>query len=130
MIPTLVIGSDEWYFYDMKLGNADDEAVTQPLIHQRWLFLAGKLEKRPELLGIPVSNICRWKQNGRLADTRFLDRWQEMIRSARASDLGMRELLDFLRQDGEGTRELKSCSPFAGVLTREERDQFTCAWTH
>lgn len=130
MIPTLAIGYDEWYFYDMKSGNADDETVTQPLIHQRWLFLAGKLEKCPELLDIPVSNICRWKQNGRLADTLFLERWQEMIRSARASDVGMRELLDFLRQDGEGTRELKSCSPFAGVLTREERDQFTCAWTH
>ena len=59
-----------------------------------------------------------------------LFRQSEFLLSARASDVGMRELLDFLRQDGEGTRELKSCSPFAGVLTREARDQFTCAWTH
>jgi hypothetical protein len=127
MIPALVIDIGEWYSGDMEVG---DEAATQPLIHQRWLFLADKLEKCPDLLDIPVSNIRRWQRNGRLADTRFLDQWQGMIRSARASDVGMRDLLDFLRQDGDETRELKSCSPFAGVLTREERDQFTCAWTH
>lgn len=130
MIPTLVRGFGQWYSDDMKSGNVDVETETQPLIHQRWLFLADKLEKCPELLDIPVSNICRWKQNGRLVDMRFLDRWIEMIRLARSSDVGMRELLDFLRREGEDTRELKSCSPFAGVLTREERDQFTCAWTH
>lgn len=101
-----------------------------PLIAQRWLFLADKLEAAPELLEIPVNNIHRWKQEGRLGDTSFLDRWLEMILSAQSSRAGMKKLLDFLRQDGEQTRELKSCSPFAGVLTREERDQFTCAWTH
>lgn len=102
----------------------------QPMIAQRWLFLADKLEAAPELLEIPVTNIHRWKQGGRLGDTSFLDRWLEMILSARSSDAGMEKLLDLLRYDGEQTRELKSCSPFAGVLTREERDQFTCAWTH
>jgi hypothetical protein len=42
----------------------------------------------------------------------------------------MEHLLALLRDDGESARQLKSCSPFPGVLTREERDRFTCAWTH
>jgi len=81
-------------------------------------------------LTIPLENIRRWKKAGRLANTGFLDQWVEMIKVARVGEAGMTGLLEFLRKDGEETRELKSCSSFAGVLTREERDQFTCAWTH
>jgi hypothetical protein len=103
---------------------------TQPLVFKRWLFLADKLEEQPELLVTPLKNIKNWISNGRLADTRILVEWREMIERSRASDEGMAELLEFLRSDGEKTRAMKSCSPFAGVLTREERDQFTCAWTH
>ncbi|MGB0993200.1 MAG: hypothetical protein ACPG32_12125 [Akkermansiaceae bacterium] len=103
---------------------------TQPMLHRKWLFLAAKLERHPELLDIAVRNIRKWKENGRHADTRFLDEWQKMILVAQSCADGMDALLNYLRLDGEGTRELKSCSPFAGVLTREERDQFTCAWTH
>lgn len=105
-------------------------ADTQPLIFKKWLFLADKLEVDPELLRIPLENIKNWRANGRLADMRFLDQWEEMITVARASDEGMEALLAFVRKNGEQTRAMKSCSPFAGVLTRDERDLFTCAWTH
>jgi len=103
---------------------------TQPLIFKKWLFLADKLEGDSGLLRIPLENIKNWRANGRLADTRFLDQWEEMITVARASDEGMEALLAFVRRNGEKTRAMKSCSPFAGVLTRDERDLFTCAWTH
>lgn len=92
--------------------------------------MADKLERQPELLNIPLQNIQRWVAAGRLGDTRPLEQWRAMIEAACNSGNGMAELLDFLRKDGEETRPLKSCSPFAGVLTREERDLFTCAWTH
>jgi len=105
-------------------------AYQQPLIAKRWLFLAAKLEQDPSLLAIPLKNIARWRDGGRLGDTRPLDRWEEMIEMARASKDGLELLLEFLRDNTEKTRPLKSCSPFAGVLTREQRDQFTCAWTH
>jgi hypothetical protein len=101
-----------------------------PLIFQRWLFLADKLERSPELLAIPLKNIHRWVSAGRLGDTWALDIWKEMIESALSSEDGMLHLLQFLRDDGERARQLKSCSPFPGLLTRNERDQFTCAWTH
>ena len=54
----------------------------------------------------------------------------EMIEKALCSEDDLLVLLQFLRDDGERARQLKSCSPFPGVLTRKERDQFTCAWTH
>jgi hypothetical protein len=53
-----------------------------------------------------------------------------MIERAQASGEGFTELLAFLRDDGEEARYLKSCSPFPGVLTKEERRKFSCAWTH
>ena len=112
----------------MELSEAN--ANVQPLIHQRWLFLADKLERQPDLLGIALENIERWIKGGRLADTRKLDEWRQLIEAARTDGQGMAVLLDLLRNDAEEVRPLKSCSPFAGVLTREERDQFTCAWSH
>jgi len=102
----------------------------QPLIYQKWLFLADKLERQPDLLIIALENIERWIKGGRLADTRKLDEWRQIIEAARADRQGMEALLQLLREESEEVRLLKSCSPFAGVLTREERDQFTCAWSH
>jgi hypothetical protein len=103
-----------------------------PLILKRWLFLADKLERDPSLLSIPLKNIERWLDEGRIGNPWALHEWSAMIISAQSmtSKTKMNELLHFLRDDGEKARQLKSCSPFAGVLTREERDLFTCAWTH
>lgn len=102
----------------------------QPLVRRKWLFLADKLELQPDLLHIALENIARWIDGGRLADTRMLVQWRQIIETARADRQGMEALLELLRDDSEQSRSLKSCSPFAGVLTREERDQFTCAWSH
>jgi hypothetical protein len=102
----------------------------QPLIHQKWLFLADKLERQPDLLGIALENIESWIKGGRLGDTQMLEQWKQIIEAARADRQGMEALLQLLREESEEVRSLKSCSPFAGVLTREERDQFTCAWSH
>ena len=110
--------------------NESDETGQNPIIYQRWLFLAGKLERDPGLLSIPLENIGRWVEAGRLGNPWALIEWKKIILAAQESEGGMAALLDFLRDDGERARQLKSCSPFPGVLTREERDKFTCAWTH
>jgi len=109
----------------------NSEAIYQnPVILKRWLFLAAKLRREPSLLSIPLENINRWRQSGRLGDTWALDVWENKIQTALKTETALAELLNFLADDGEGARQLKSCSPFAGVLTRDERDLFTCAWTH
>ncbi len=101
-----------------------------PRIHESWLFTADKIERQPELLKIPLKNIERWIAMGRLGDVRPLIRWREMIEDARSRPEAFRSLLAFLRDDGEDARYMKSCSPFPGVLNKEERRQFSCAWTH
>ncbi len=119
----------------MPSGNAttndlDQDADQHPMIYQRWLYLADKLEGNPDLLEIPLQNISRWKAAGRLGNDWALEKWRHLIENARHNEEGTLELLNLLRSDGEKARQLKSCSPFPGVLTRSERDQFTCAWTH
>jgi hypothetical protein len=108
----------------------EDYVFLNPLIYQRWLFTADKIERQPELLEIPLKNIDRWIKMDRLGDVRPLIQWRERIERARISEEGFAELLAFLRDDGEYARYLKSCSPFPGVLTKEERRKFSCAWTH
>jgi hypothetical protein len=106
------------------------ESGQNPIILKRWLYLADKLERHPELLSIPIDNIERWLREDRIGNPWALHKWSDKIIQAQSSTNKMNELLKFLRDDGEEARQLKSCSPFAGVLTRDERDLFTCAWTH
>ena len=108
----------------------EDYVWLNPLIYQKWLFTADKIERQPELLEIPLRNIERWIAMDRLGDVRPLIEWRGMIERAQASVEGFAELLAFLRDDGEYARYLKSCTPFPGVLSKEERRRFTCAWTH
>lgn len=108
----------------------EDHVWLNPRIHQRWLFTADKLERHPELLDIPLRNIDRWIAMDRLGDVRPLLRWRTMIEHARTSPAAFAKLLAFLRDDGEDARFMKSCSPFPGVLTKQERRRFSCAWTH
>ena len=108
----------------------EDYVFLNPLIFQCDLFLAAKIERQPELLEIPLKNIERWIAMDRLGDVRPLIQWREMIERAQASGEGFAELLAFLRDYGEEARYLKSCSPFPGVLSEDELDQFACAWTH
>lgn len=108
----------------------EDHVWLNPLIHQRWLFMAGKIERQPELLEIPLKNIARWIAMDRLGDVRPLILWRERIERARSSESAFADLLAFLRDDGEEARFMKSSSPFPGVLSEEEMDRFLCAWTH
>ena len=52
----------------------EDHVWLNPLIHERWLFMAGKIERQPELLEIPLKNIARWIAMDRLGDVRPLIR--------------------------------------------------------
>ena len=108
----------------------DAIAGQNPLVFKRWMFLSDKIKNEPELLEVPLRNIDRWMNSGRIGNSWALREWRTIIEAARGSDEGMESLLCLLRSDEERARQLKSCSPFPGVLTREERDQFTCAWTH
>jgi len=108
----------------------EEHVWLNPLIHERWLYTAGKIQRDPGLLEIPLQNIARWIEMGRLGDVRLLILRRERIEKAQASPEAFADLLAFLRDDGEDARFMKSCSPFPGVLSKEERRRFACAWAH
>ena len=108
----------------------DPEIHRNPVIQQRWLFTADKIERDPSLLSIPLANIERWIAAGELGNTAALLDWRSRIEAAQASAEGMRKLLELMRDDREEAWYLKTCSPFPGVLSRSELDQFRCGWVH
>jgi hypothetical protein len=99
------------------------------LAHQQFCLIADKIEADPALLRIPLENIERWLGRGHWAG-RELNQWRQWIETAQDSPAGMTRLLDLLRNDSEEAREWKGFSPFAGVLTPEERQGFLCASRH
>ena len=98
--------------------------------YRRFLAIADKIERDPALLAIPLDNIARWLAHPEPLAPHRRKQWREIILAAQATPEGMTALLELLRDDSEEARHLKSFSPFAGVLTREERDRFACAYTH
>jgi len=104
-----------------------DEIDENPLIHRRWLYLADKIEADPELLSIALANISRWRKSDRLGSFWALDIWETLINEVQQTKDGLSKLLRILRSDDDRSRQLKGCSPFPGILTTQELDQFTCA---
>ena len=95
----------------------------------RFGMIADKIEADPALLRIPLDNMERWLALGHHARREFAQ-WREWIVAARESSAGMKRLLDFLRDDSEEAREWKGYSPFAGILTKKERQAFLCVSMH
>jgi hypothetical protein len=75
--------------------------------------VAAKLEARPELLTVARMNLERWLSVNRAA---ALLEWQRVL-----EDTPLRDLLALLRADDERARRLRQSSPFAGVLSPDER---------
>lgn len=86
-------------------------------IEQRSLALheavAAKLEAQPELLDIARQNLDRWLAGNAAAALR---EWRRILASAPLPDV-----LALLRSSGEEATRLRQSSPFAGLLTTEER---------
>ncbi len=97
-------------------------------------MIADKLEQadpatRAALLRIPLDNIDRWLANGHTAPHR-LEQWRQILLRARQTPEGFAALLYALRDPDDSAQRLRDFSPFAGVLTREERRHATpeCAY--
>ncbi len=86
-------------------------------IDQRSLALheavAAKLEAHPQLLDVARRNLERWLQQN---PATALREWRRILDSMPLSDL-----VALLRSSSEEARELRQSSPFAGLLTTEER---------
>jgi hypothetical protein len=100
-------------------------------------LIADKLERadpaaRAALLRIPLENIDRWLSNGVLSAPDWFLRWRNLIEEAGRNDAAFQRVLHLLRSDEEEAQRWRDFSPFAGVLTSEERRAFfrQCAYSH
>ncbi len=79
-------------------------------------LIADKLERRPDLLQVAHQNLERWITESRGRPLRAHLEWRDLL--ARTP---LPELLRLLRSETEEARRLRQSSPFAGLLSPEER---------
>ena len=101
-----------------------DPHLFRPDRRQLWNQIALKLEGSRENIQLPLENIERWLQRGRLHPGPLLE-WRDRLIKAQISDEAWADFLDFLRADNCDAQPLKSCSPFVGLLSREELNQLS-----
>lgn len=87
-----------------------------------WLnrLVVGELTRNPDrVLAIARDNITRWRDihAGRPSILAALDRWSEIL------DDGVESIVATLTGRGEEAEDLRQNSPFAGVLSRKQREQ-------
>jgi hypothetical protein len=75
--------------------------------------VAAKVEANPALLNLARANLARWMES-QPADV--LREWRQLL-----DETPLPQLLALLRSDDERAVRLRQSSPFAGVLTPEER---------
>lgn len=75
--------------------------------------MAAKLEAQPQLVDVARANLERWARTNPAVALR---EWWRLL-----EETPLPALLAFLRSPGEEATRLRQSSPFAGVLTAEER---------
>jgi hypothetical protein len=77
--------------------------------------IARKIERDEALLAIPHRNIARWRARWGKDVPAWLDEWQEVLKRPWQS------IAALITEPSENAARLRQSSPFAGVLTNEER---------
>lgn len=75
--------------------------------------VAAKIEAAPELLDVARANLARWLESN---PAPALREWQALLERA-----SLPQLLALLRSSDERSTRLRQSSPFAGLLTPQER---------
>ena len=76
--------------------------------------VATKIEANPEFLAIARANLSRWLSTN---PSQALLEWQHVLEHS-----SLAQLIELLRSPSPRAVRLRQSSPFAGVLTREERE--------
>jgi hypothetical protein len=89
--------------------------------------IAEKLRVHPELIDIARDNLVRWSTNGGNCQP-YWDAWREILQRP------LSEVLPLLEERSERMTAMRQATPFAGVLTPQERwaiyDQFAPLDSH
>lgn len=78
-------------------------------------LVAERLERDPEVLRHARERVAAWVAGGGPVDPAYARRWQAVLERPAA------QIVRILVADDESSRDLRQNTPFAGVLTDEER---------
>jgi hypothetical protein len=81
-----------------------------------------KIARDPDLLNKARENLERWRTKSEGPPPQYLVEWQEIL------DQPWPVIAEIMTSMSEEATRLRSSSPFAGVLSQEERDQIYAAF--
>ena len=84
-------------------------------------LVARKLARDPSLLEVARGNLIRWRQSSPEPPA-YLDEWERILSQP------LPQILALITATDEEATRLRQSSPFAGVLTAEERDRLFAAF--
>ena len=83
--------------------------------------IAQKISRDPDLLNKARENLRRWLAKAEGRTTRYLREWEQIL------DCPWPAIAELITSMSEEATRLRSSSPFAGVLTEDEREQIYAA---
>ena len=94
--------------------------------------VADKIEQQPELLRVALENITRWLGRGVLSSPHWALRWRDLLLEAQEEPLSFQVVLQVLRSRSNDAARWREFSPFAGVLSADERRKIIrkCSYSH
>ncbi len=85
-------------------------------------LIAQKIQRDPALLNRATDNIARWKTLVSQNSQPYILAWEVLLRQ------GLAACLLVATEDSAHANAMRQCSPFAGVLSPQERWQFLREW--
>lgn len=84
--------------------------------------IAQKISQRPGLIDKAADNLARWNAKSQGQQPIYLQEWQEILNRP------WPEIADLITSMSEEATRLRSSTPFAGILTADEREQVYAAF--
>ena len=77
--------------------------------------IARKIERDPALIEVARSNIERWRARRNSDELTWLNEWRELLKQP------WQNIAALITEPSENAARLRQSSPFAGILTNQER---------
>ena len=84
--------------------------------------IAQKISRDPDLLDIAKQNLARWEKKSTGLKRGYLQEWRDIL------DQPWPEIAEMITSMNEESTRLRSSSPFAGILTDQERERIYAAF--
>jgi hypothetical protein len=85
-------------------------------------LVAQKIQHDPALMNHVADNLARWKKRVCQNSQPYILAWEALLGQ------GLAACLRIATEDSEYANAMRQCSPFAGVLSPQERWQFLREW--